>query len=132
MDLVEVDPVGLQALQAGFALLDDVTPRIAGCIGIVVVHFSVYFGCQDNAVAFAIALEGIAGYGFAFAAAVYVGGIDKVDAGSDGVVDDFVGDFGLGASTKVHASQTEGTYFDAGAAECAVFHGFLLVSMAFH
>ena len=90
VDLVEVDVVGLQAAQAGFALLDDVAAAVAHVVG-AFAHHAVHLGGEDDVVALAVALERLAGDLLAAAAAVDVGGVEEVDAGVEGAVDDVVG-----------------------------------------
>ncbi len=50
MDLVEVDPVGLQALQRGLDLAEDPAPRVAGLVWIVA-HRAVELGGEHDVLA---------------------------------------------------------------------------------
>ena len=90
MELVEVDVVGLQAAQAGLALLDDVASAVASGIGILGVHLAVDLGREDNVVPLSVALQGFAGDFLAPAQRVDVGRVEEVDPGVEGAVDDRV------------------------------------------
>jgi len=50
MHLVEVDPVGVQALERGLDLAEDPAPRVARLVGIVA-HRAVELRCQHHVVA---------------------------------------------------------------------------------
>ena len=116
MELVEINIVGLKALQGGVTLLDDMTSIIAGRQDIIFVHTAVDLGRQHNPMAFAVALQRLADHCFAAAARIDVGGIEEVDAGLNGAVHD-VETLGLRRGmTEVHAAQAELADHDAGAA----------------
>ena len=78
VDLVEVDPVGAEAAQAGFALLDDPAARVAELVR-AVAHRAVHLGREHDLVA--AAFERLADDLLGLAARVDVGGVDEVDAG---------------------------------------------------
>ena len=54
MDLVEVDIVGLQALEAGITLLDNVAAAAASRVNVIIIHAPMNFGGQHNLCPFAI------------------------------------------------------------------------------
>ena len=83
--LVEVDPVGAQAPQRALDLADDPAARDAALVG-VVAHRSPELRGQDDVVA--AALERLADDLLGLAGRVDVGGVDEVDAGIEGAVDD--------------------------------------------
>jgi len=85
VDLVEVDVVGLEAAQGVFDGADDPAPRAALPVG-VVAHGAVELGGEDDVVA--ASLDGFSDDLFGFASGVDVGGVDEVDAGVEGGVDD--------------------------------------------
>ena len=122
VDLVEVDPVGLEAAQRRFALLDDVAARVALHVRVFGVHHAVDLRGQDDVVAAAVALERLAGHLFAAADAVDIGGIDEVDALIERLVDDGVRVVGRGLAAEHHAAEAEAADLDAGAAEGSEFH----------
>ena len=116
MDLVEVDVVGLQTREASLAGGDDVAAAGAAHVGVVVRHRAVELRGEDDAVALAVALERLAGEGFAAAARIDVGGVDEVDATLDGAVDDGAGVVELGTHPEHHRAEAEVADVDAGAA----------------
>ena len=80
MDLIQVDMIGLQTPQAVLARLDDIEARVAPGIRVGIVHFAVALGRQENTVALAAVFERNPGDGLRFAASVDIGGIDKIAA----------------------------------------------------
>src|SRR5688572_33107033 len=123
MDLVEVDPVGLEAAQRVLALLDDVAARLAHVVG-AFAHLTVELGREHDVVALAVAGEGVTDRLLALAApAVDVGGVDEVDAGVEGAGDDRGGVFGVGLAAEHHGAEAEVGDLHAGPAEETVFHG---------
>ena len=94
VDLVEVDVVGLEAAEAGFDGVHDVS---AGGSDVVAAGAgaAVDLGGDDDVFAGDVeVLEGLADGDLGFALGVDVGGVDEVDAGFDGGLDEGVG-FGL-------------------------------------
>src|SRR5690606_17615894 len=83
--LVEVDVVGAQAPQAVLAGPHDPAPRVAGPVG-VGPHGPVELGGDHQVVA--PAGDGLAQDLLGLAGRVDVGGVDEVDAGVEGGVDD--------------------------------------------
>ena len=132
MQLVEVDPVGLQALQAGVdggadmraVVLElaaaDVVDAVAGAcnlagqnpVGTVAAGLEVV---ADDALRGAIAIAARR-YG------VHLGGIEEVDPGGAGSID--LGEaFGLAVLLAPgHAAQAQGAYLEVAAAQLTVFH----------
>src|SRR5690606_29372675 len=116
VQLVEVDPVGLQAAEGGFDGEADVAAGAAGApvrpVGALHVHAEL--GCEHDFVA--AAAEGVTHQGFAQPAfaAVDVGGVEQRDAGVDRGVHDGVGAFlrfgGRSRSPEVVAPQPDGGY----------------------
>lgn len=122
MELVEVDVVGLESPEAGFAAFDDV--ESAGSNGVRLVgHSAVYLGCEKHVVTFSVALKRLANELFRCAFAVDVRGVEEVNSLAEGVVDDFACVFKVGLLSEHHAAQNEGADVHAGASEEFVFHG---------
>ena len=86
VDLVEVDPVGVEPAQALLALADDPSARVAARVR-VFAHRRVELGGEHDVVAPA-AGQRLADDAFGLTRRVDVGGIDEVDAGVEGGVDD--------------------------------------------
>ena len=85
VDLVEVDPVGAEAPQRVLDLGDDPAARTAAVVG-VLAHRHAELGGQHDVVA--AALECLADDLLGLAGGVDVGGVDEVDPGIQGAVDD--------------------------------------------
>ena len=107
VELVEVDVVGLEAAEAGFALLDDVAAAVAAGVGVFRIHGAVHLGREDDLVATTVPLERLARDLLALAEGVDVGGVEEVDAGVEGAVDNRVRLFGLGTPAEHHAAEAE-------------------------
>ena len=88
VDLVEVEMVGAEPLQARFGLAHDVAPGAAAQIGIGVVHRQVHLARQEHRVALAVPPERLARDFLAEPARIDVGGVEHVDAGVDRAIDD--------------------------------------------
>ena len=84
--LVEVDVVGPQPPQAVLALGHDPPPRAALGVGIVA-HRSEDLGGQDHPGAVHLG-QGLPHDDLRLARRVHVGGVDEIDAGIEGPVDD--------------------------------------------
>ena len=129
MQLVEVNIIGIQPLQRGVALLDDVTPIVAGGEDVVIVHAPVNFGRQHDPVAFAIAPQPLADGGLAAAAPVDIGGVEKVDAGClwRGSMMSKLSASGVGPPKFMQPRQSSLT-MTASAPKRAIIHEILLMS----
>ena len=121
--LVEVDVVDLQAAQRVLDLADDPAARVARLVGVLVVHVAVELGGQEDVVAAALAgLQRLADDLLGLAAGVDVGGVDDVDAGVEGAVDDRDRLVVVGVAPRAEHHRAEGQRadLDAGAAERSV------------
>jgi len=85
VDLVEVDPPGTEPPERVLDLLDDPSARVAAVVG-VGAHWHRHLCCQHHVVA--TVREGLADDLLRFAGRIDVGGVDEVDAGIQGAVDD--------------------------------------------
>ena len=86
VDLVQVDPVGLQPAQRVLDLADDPPPGVATLVG-VVSHRHVDLAGEHDAFALTCG-ERLANDLLGFAGGVDVGGVDEVDPGIERAVDD--------------------------------------------
>ena len=86
VDLVEVDPVGLQPAQRVLDLGDDPPPRVATLVG-VIAHRHVDLAGEHHVFALA-AGQRLADNRLGLAGGVHVGGVDEVDPGVQRAVDD--------------------------------------------
>jgi len=120
--LIDVDVVGLQAFEAGFALFDDMAATAAGGVWIVVVHSAMDFGREDDAATAAVAFQGLAGNLFAAAATVDVCRVQEVETCVQRPVDNVICVFRRGSSAEVHAAQAKGADFHAGPTKITVLH----------
>ena len=120
--LVEVDPVGVQALERRLDLAEDPAPRVARLVG-VVAHRAVELRREDDVVA-PPAGERLADDLLRLAARVDVGGVDEVDPRVERAVDDpdALVVVGLAPGAEHHRPEAEGADVDAGAREGALFH----------
>jgi hypothetical protein len=90
VDLVEVDVVGVEALEGGFDGVHDVA---AGCAYVVAAGSGAAEGLGGNDDVFTgdvEVLERLAEHGLGLAVGVDVGGVDEVDAGVDGGLDEVI------------------------------------------
>ncbi len=83
-------------------------------------HFHAEF-CGDKHLV-ALAFEPVADMDFRFAGRVDIGGIDKVDAGLDGLVEHFGRLRLVAAPTEIVGAEADERYFEAGVAELTVLH----------
>ena len=122
VDLVEVDVVGAQALEAVLALGDDPAPGVALGVG-VVPHGGVDLGGQYHPGTVHRG-QGLAHDDLGLARRVHVGGVDEVDAGVEGPVDDpdRIVVIGIAPRSEHHGPETEGADLDAGSTQCAHLH----------
>jgi hypothetical protein len=124
MHLVEVDVVDAEAAKAVVQGGDHPAPGGALMVAFLA-HRRVELRRQHDVVA--AAGDGPSHHLLRLAVAVAVGGVNQVDAGLEGAVDDR-GRLLLGRladGTEVHRAERETADRDAGASECAVFHVFL-------
>ena len=119
VDVVEVDAIGLEALEALFDLADDV-PAVVARVVDVLAAAAVDLGAEHGVVALARGLQPVADDGFALAVVVDVGGVDEVAARGVVGVEDGVGSGGVGAAAEHHGAQADRVDLDSGAAEGAV------------
>src|SRR5262245_56529220 len=87
VNLVQIDVVGLEALQAGLTLLDNMPPTVALRIWVVVVHRAMDFGSQNDLLTLAVALKRLASDFLAASAAIDVGGVQEVNPTADCTID---------------------------------------------
>ena len=121
VDLVEVDVVGAQAAQGVLDLAHDPAAGSAALVR-VLAHRHEELRGEEHVVAAALAAppDDLLGH----AAGVDVGGVDEVDAGVEGAVDDAGGVVAVvvAPGAEHHRAEAQGTDRYAGAAEGAVFH----------
>ena len=136
VDLVEVDVVGAEALEALVELEEDLFAGEALAVG-VVAHDAVELGGDDGVFAFGVGFEEAAEELFAGAGGVDVGGVEEVDAEVEGLLEEglavgFAESPGVAAGTKRaggwdavgHAAEADAGDFEAGLAEIYVVHAF--------
>ena len=123
MDLVEVDPVGLQAAQAVLDGLDDPAARVAPVVR-VVAHLAVHLAGEHDPVALA-AGEGLADDLLRLALRVHVGGVDEVDPRVERPVDDpdRLVVVGVAPRAEHHRPEAHRSHLHSGPAERAQLHG---------
>src|SRR6056297_2758799 len=132
--LVKVDVVGLQACQAGLAVLADLVGAEAGTVAVrfrpvsLALHRAVDLGREDDRLAPPAALgepaadDLLRGAGLP-APAVHVGGIEEVDAELQRAVHDVEAVFLGGVPAEVHGAEAEIADFHAVVAEARVSNG---------
>jgi hypothetical protein len=122
VDLIEVDPVRLQASEAVLDLLDDPAARVALHVRIGVVHRPVHLGRKHDRIA--AALECLTDDLLGFAARVHVGRVDEVDPRIKRAVNggDPLVVVGISPRAEHHRAETQRTDVDAGVTELAVGH----------
>src|SRR4051812_27805024 len=105
MQLIKVDPIGVEPLQARFDHAHDVAPRrtleLAG-----VVHRPAELSCEHDVLALA-AEDSSEPLFRAALVAVTVGGIDQVDAEVDRLVHDAAGRREIDAAAEIVAAETD-------------------------
>ncbi len=132
VDLVEVDVVDAEAAQAVVERGEKPAARAAPVVA-PVAHRQARLGGEHDVVA--AAGDGLADHLLGLAAVVRVGGVDEVDPGLKGCIDDG-GDLVLGGTSdllaEVHRAEHERADLNAGAAQGAVVHDwFLSIQNAF-
>jgi hypothetical protein len=117
MDLVEVDPVGVQPPQRILDGAHDPTPRVAPLVR-VVTHRVVELGGEDDVLA-AAGGERFADDLLGLALPVDVGGVDEVDAGVERRVDDpyRLAVIGVAPGAEHHRAEAKPADRDAGSPE---------------
>jgi hypothetical protein len=121
VDLIEVDPVGLQPAQAVLHLADQPAPGVAALVD-VLAHRAVRLGGQHHVVS--SALERLADDLLGLTGGVHVGGVHEVDSGVQRTVDDGgrIVVIGVSPGAEHHGAQTQRADFHSGGAERAVLH----------
>jgi len=125
VDLVEVDVVDAEPVEARVRLVDDVLPREPAPVGSIA-HLAVDLRRDDELVA-VVGGDRLADDLLGFAAGVDVGGVEEVDARVQRLADEVdallaVADHPVLAAAEVHAAETEPGHFEAGGAEGRVLH----------
>ena len=103
MNLVEIDIVGLEALQALVELKQDLLAREAFSVWLIA-HHALGFGGDYDGLAARVGLEEPADHRFAFAAGINVGGIEEVNAQIESLAQEGLA-FGLVQRPGVAAGQ---------------------------
>src|SRR5580692_741852 len=125
--LVKIDVVRLQATQRGLHLLDDPSPRAATVVG-PVIHWHEELRRQHDIVA--TPLQSLTDNLLRYTAGVRVGGVDEVDPGIEGAVNDAdgVGAVVVAPRPEHHRAQAQRAHRYPGPAQRSVFHVVLLVA----
>ena len=121
VDLVEVDPVRLEPPQRVLDLMDDPAARVAAAVRIVA-HRHVHLAREHDVVA--APGERLADDLLRLALRVDVGGVDEVDPGVEGRVDDpdRLVVVGVAPGAEHHRAEAQLADRDAGAPQGSVFH----------
>ncbi len=122
VEVIDIDVIGAEALEARIARLDDPFARQAALVRSVA-HCIGQLGGKDPA----IALLGDRGADDLFGAAVVigVGGIDEIDPGVARLGDDAIARRRVGAPAEHHRAEADRRDLEPGAPEQAVIHGVL-------
>jgi hypothetical protein len=122
VDLVEVDAIRLQPAQAVLDLPHQPPPGVATHVA-VLTHRRMGLGGEHDVVA-AASGEGCADDLLGFAGRVHVGGVDEVDAGIEGAMDD--GDrvvvVAVAPGAEHHGAEAQRADVHPCRSECAVLH----------
>ena len=115
VQLVEVDVIGAQPLETGLDGANQVVARGAGSVGVIAQRASA-LGGEDDVVA--LAAQRLAGNFFRQPERVEIGGVDQVDAGIEGDIEQLLGPLDVDASglletvgaTEGHRAQRQRRY----------------------
>ena len=134
MNLVEVDVIGFEALQALVELEQDRLSREPAPVRLLA-HHAMHLGCDHHRFAADVGLEKSPHDGLAFAARVHVGGIKKVNAQIKCLPEKWLAlcfverpglaagqDFARDGASVGHAAETNARDFQTGVAKIEVFH----------
>jgi hypothetical protein len=120
MQLVKVDPMGVESLQARLDRVHDVAPR--GALELpCIVHRQAEFGCEDDVFAL-FAEDSSEPLLRAAVVAVAVGGVDQVDPDLNRLVYDAARRLEIDAAAEIVAAEADDRHFECGAAEPAFVH----------
>ena len=135
VDLIEIDVIELQPLQAAADLIHDVAARQADVVR-ARAHAPAHFGGDDHVLALHLEVaQGLAEQDFRLALGIDVGGVDEIDAGFDCSGDErgrallFDGSDvapETGAAVERHRAEANLGYELPGPAERLEFHGSVL------
>jgi len=126
VNLVEVEGVHSEPVEAGVQLLLDGLPGETAGVGVLVVHLEEHLRRNDHLLT--SAFEGIAEDTLGFAQRVHVGGVEEVDAQVDGAVDDgvalllFEHPLAPLRSAEAHTPETDAANLYARVAQRRVLH----------
>ncbi len=132
MQLVQVDVVELQPLQAGVDLVHQVVARLPAGVDRRFVHDACGLGGYDDLVARqAETLDGLTGERFRLAQRIHIGGIDKVHPGLErlfhqgggGVLPQAAHHLPETLAAEGHGAQAQLGNIQAGAAQQTIAHG---------
>src|SRR5664280_1176451 len=123
MDLVEIDVIGAQPAQALLARRQDPPARVPLSIGIMP-HGTVHLGGQNDLFPLGLC-QGLSDDLLGLTRGVDVGGVDEVDAGIEGPVNDADRLVMIGGSPgpEHHGPQAQRADFDTGTTKSTEFHG---------
>jgi hypothetical protein len=127
VELVEVDVVGLQALQTGIEGPADIECREPGLVG-PVRHDAVELGREHGAFA-ALAAFGeppandFLGPAAVLSPAINIGRVEEVDPGLQCGIHDGMGRGFVSSGAEIHGAEAQPGDFQAGAAQMGVLHG---------
>src|SRR5690606_1062696 len=134
MDLIEVDIIRAEALQAGVDRRHDVFARqtadIGRGIGGRTFDRKKYLGRNDGLIARQHFLYPAPGYDFTGTIRIHIGGVEEIDAGFDGELKKRTRVVGIqnprmqaiARVAETHATETQARNFEAGAAQRDVIH----------
>src|SRR4029453_17225178 len=122
VDLVEVDPVGIEAPQALLDFFEDPAPRVATAVA-ALAHLEVHLRGEYDVVP--VATKCLTDDLFGLTLGVHVGGVDEVDALVKGGVDDTGTVVMVGVTDRAehHGAEAMDAHPNTGAAKNAITHG---------
>ena len=121
MQLIEIDPIGLQALERRVARLDDVAAAQTACVRVFLILRKKRFR-RENDVGAATLAERLADELLARAGGVGIRRIDEVDSVIERVLDDGDGVLLVGAAAEHHRAQAQRAHLHTSTPEVPVFH----------